>query len=213
MMELKLLSTLRGGRSGRTRSEGIRCDLCAAPIDRTHDHLAEPEKGRILCACPPCSLLFPARDGSRMKRVPREVRALPDFDPEGMLWAGLGVPVGLAFFFPSSVAGRMVAVYPGPAGPTTAPVDPGAWRRLAERLPAAGRLEPDLEALLLHRLEGARDAFLVPIDLAYELVGRLRLAWTGISGGPAVRREINGFLTRLRERAQPPPEEEVTPHA
>jgi hypothetical protein len=139
------------------------------------------------------------------------VRALPEVDPEGELWAGLGVPVGLAFFFPSSVAQRMVAVYPGPAGPTTATVDPEAWRRFTERLPSAGRLEPDLQALLLHRLEGARDAFLVPIDLAYDLVGRLRLAWTGMFGGPEVRREIAGFLERLRERAQPG--EEDSPHA
>ena len=126
MMEPTLVATLRGWRSARPSASEARCDLCGAGIGRTHDHLAEPEKGRILCACLPCTLLFPSRTGSRLKRVPRQVRALPEVDPEDELWAGLGVPVGLAFFFSSSVVQRMVAVYPGPAGPTTATVDPEA---------------------------------------------------------------------------------------
>ena len=70
-----------------------------------------------------------------------------------------------------------------------------------ERLPGALRPEPDLEAIFLHRLDGARDTFLVPIDLAYELVGRLRLAWKGVSGGPEVGGEIARFLATLRDRA------------
>lgn len=179
-----------------------RCDLCGVTLQSGHEHLVAAKTGTLLCACIACALLFPVRKDARFKRVPRRVIRLPEGVIVGEVWAGLSVPVDLAFFFHSSASGRAVAVYPSPAGPTPASVDPGAWQRMAEASPVLRTLEPDVEGLLVQGLERSRDAFLVPIDLCYELVGRLRLLWRGQSGGDLVRDDIRSFFKRLRERAQ-----------
>jgi hypothetical protein len=136
---------------------------------------------------------------------------MPGFDPADTLWSGLAVPIGLAFFFRSSAEDKMVAVYPSPAGPTPASVDAGAWQRVLDQNPALALMESDVQALLVHRIDGARDAFIVPMDLCYELVGRLRLKWRGISGGEAVRSELAQYFRLMRERAAPFRKE--APHA
>lgn len=187
----------------KPRPEGERCDLCSATLAAGHEHLVAPASGKLVCSCPACALLFPVRKDARYKRVPRRVVLLPDFGKSDDLWAGLGVPVGLAFFISNSVAQRVIATYPSPAGPTPAAVDVEAWQRLCERWPVAGRMEPDVEALLIRWIDGVREAFVVPVDAAYELVGRLRLKWQGISGGDAVREEIRTFFLELRSRAVP----------
>jgi hypothetical protein len=45
------------------------------------------------------------------------------------------------------------------------------------------------------------DGFLVPIDVCYHLVGRIRLSWKGFNGGEEVRQEMAGFFDRLAQRA------------
>ena len=62
-------------------------------------------------------------------------------------------------------------------------------------------LEPDVEAVLLRRHEGAFSCFLVPVDVCYELVGVVRLSWTGLGGGAEVWQEIAGFFAALEQRA------------
>lgn len=176
---------------------GQPCDLCGAILRKEHEHLVTVSSGTLLCSCLACSLLFPVRKGARFRRVPHRVEVLPDTGASDELWAGLGVPVNLAFYFHSSTAKRVVAFFPSPTGPTPGSVDAAAWQRLAERWPALATMEPDVEALLLHGLGRAREAFLVPIDRCYELAGRLRVNWQGLSGGDAVRDEIRTFLDRL----------------
>ena len=68
--------------------------------------------------------------------------------------------------------------------------------------PLAGLLEPDVEALLLRRHQGRVECHLVPIDICYELVGRMRLRWQGFDGGAAARADLEEFFAHVRERAR-----------
>lgn len=195
-----LFKSLRSLVQRRTPAPQEACDLCATALDKSHEHLVAPSTGMLLCACPACGLLFPARKGARFKKVPRRVLALGA--GSASVWASLAMPVGLGFFFRRSALDRVTGVYPSPAGPTPAAIDQAAWERLLEGWPALATLEADVEALLLHSLDGRRDAFLVPIDLCYDLVGRLRQQWRGLSGGDAVRTLIPAFFQDLKVRAE-----------
>jgi hypothetical protein len=178
-----------------------RCDLCAAPLAPEHQHLVEPAARRLLCACDACAILFDGGEATKYRRVPRRVEAWPDFRLADERWAGLGIPIGLAFLFHSTPAGGPVAVYPSPAGGTEAPLAAAAWELLAEDNPALRRLAPDVEALLVNRIGTARDYYRAPIDECYRLAGLVRTHWRGLSGGAAVWGEIAAFFDRLRARA------------
>ena len=101
-----------------------------------------------------------------------------------MEWDELQIPVGLAFFLNSSERG-LGGFYPSPAGATECTLDLAAWERLAARYPLLGAAEPDVEAVLLCRDSHASEAeyFIVPIDVCYELAGRMRMLWKGFDGG------------------------------
>ena len=64
-------------------------------------------------------------------------------------------------------------------------------------------MEPDVEAILLRRHDDGFSCHLVPIDVCYELVGEVRLKWTGLGGGPEVWREIDAFFADLDGAATP----------
>lgn len=113
-------------------------------------------------------------------------------------WDALAIPIGLAFFFHSTPEMRMLALYPGPAGPTESLLPLEAWSGLVARNPVLTELEPDVEALLVNRLNGAKEYYAVPIDRCYELVGLIRTHWAGIAGGPAASKAIGGFFSSLR---------------
>src|SRR6478609_3947167 len=102
----------------RPRPPAESCDLCAVGLAAEHTHLLDPATRQLLCACDACALLFSTQATQRYKRVPRERRALPDFQLSDMQWAELLIPVGMAFFTHSSVEGRVMALYPSPAGAT-----------------------------------------------------------------------------------------------
>jgi hypothetical protein len=63
-------------------------------------------------------------------------------------------------------------------------------------------MERDVEALLVNRVRGARQHFLVPMDECYSLVGLIRMRWRGLSGGREVWEEIERFFEGLRERSK-----------
>ncbi|MGW3041950.1 DUF5947 family protein, partial [Kitasatospora sp. NPDC001159] len=92
---------------------------------------------------------------------------------------------------------------PGPAGATESEVDEQAWERALGTSRLAAALEPDVEALLLRRTDRNVACFLVPIDVCYELVGRLRRCWHGFDGGAEARAELDAFFERLAARARP----------
>ncbi|MEO3973705.1 DUF5947 family protein [Streptomyces sp. CAU 1734] len=182
-----------------------RCELCGVPVaEGNHRHLADTEQRSLACACVPCALLF-ARSGAAGGRF----RAIPDrwlTDPghrfDQGAWELLRIPVGLAFVFHNTALDRLVALYPGPAGATEHELDDTARRTVLDAGPLAALLEPDVEALLLHRHEGRTECHLVPIDSCYELVGRLRLSWQGFDGGTGARAELRSYFAHIARRAR-----------
>lgn len=174
-----------------------RCELCGAGLPGIHGHLVAPSSGQIACSCAACCLLFPVGKGLRFRRIPDRVKRVPEFSTRGELWSVLGIPVTLAFLFQRSKTGEVVAVYPSPAGPTPAPIDAPAWKRTVDACPTLADLESDVEALIVNGLGGEREAYVIPIDLGYQLVGRLKKSWQGFSGGEKVREELRDFFARL----------------
>jgi len=180
-----------------------RCELCGEQISGAHRHLLETVSREIRCVCRACAILFDREAASegRYRLIPARCRRLEGFHLPDAQWEALGIPVGTAFLFRSLPAGQVVAVYPSPAGATEVLLPPGAWEALERANPALAGMAPDVEALLIHRIRGAREQFLVPIDDCYRLVGLVRLHWKGLSGGEAVWKEIARFFAGLRRRA------------
>jgi hypothetical protein len=177
------------------------CDLCGLALPPEHTHLLEMESRRIICACQACGILFEHRGASRYRRIGRDVRSLPGFAISDAEWAGLQVPIGLAFFVFNTPLGRVQAMYPGPAGATESQLLLSSWNSIAGRDPALQCMEPDVEALLVNRVGAAREYYLAPIDRCYELVGILRTHWHGLSGGDPAWQEIGRFFARLKEQS------------
>jgi len=175
-----------------------RCELCGIWIGEGHEHLLEPETRRLLCTCQPCALLFASREARRCRRVPRDVARL-DFHLTDPQWEGFQIPINLAFFVRSSRTGRVFAMYPGPAGATESTLDLEAWDEIAGANPALERLEDDVEALLVNRMNGTRECYRVPIDRCYQLVGLIRSRWHGSRGRDGAHEAIAHFFTALDE--------------
>jgi hypothetical protein len=98
--------------------------------------------------------------------------------------------------------GKMVALYPSPAGATESLLPLETWSTLVSANPVLGTLEPDVEALLVNRVGDARDYLMAPIDVCYELAGLIRMHWRGLSGGELVWRKIDEFFARLKTGMQ-----------
>jgi hypothetical protein len=180
-----------------------RCELCAAELAARHQHLVDPEKRRLVCACDACAILFDHAGATRYRRVPRDIRELPGVEIDDALWNSFGIPIGLVFFFRSSVSGTILAVYPSPGGPAETSVDAETWAELVALHPSLGRLADDVEALLVNRTKGARDCYIVPIDECYMLAGIIRQHWTGLSGGDELLESMRLFFESLKQRAFP----------
>ena len=157
----------------------------------------------MVCACEACAILFSGQTGTKYKRVPRRIRALPDFRLTDGQWDSLMIPIQLAFFFHSTPDGKVLALYPSPAGPTESLLTLDSWNEVVEDNPILREMEPDVEALLANRVGGTGEYYIVPIDECYKLVGLIRTHWRGLSGGTEVWREIKGFYAGLKERASP----------
>jgi hypothetical protein len=180
------------------------CELCAAPIGPVHGHLADLERSTLSCACRACYLLFtePGAGRGRYRAVPERYLRDPARPLTAAEWAELDVPVGLAFFLHSSRRGQVCGFYPSPAGVTECTLDLAAWARLAQAHPLLSSPEEDVEAVLVNRAEAGVECFLVPIDVCYELAGRMRMLWQGFDGGAEARQSIAEFLGSVRSRAR-----------
>lgn len=185
-------------------SAAERCDLCGAELSAEHSHLFEPPTRQLFCSCEACAILFSGQAETKYRRVPRRVRYLADFRLADARWESLMLPIGMAFFFHSSPAGKMLALYPSPAGATESLLDLSAWAEVVEENPVLHELEPDVEALLVNRVKGAADYYLAPIDECFKLVGLIRAGWRGLSGGTEVWREIEGFFAELKVKSREP---------
>ena len=178
------------------RSSKEKCDACGTDLAPEHIHQFDPKTRLIHCACDSCAALY--RDVYR--HIPTEVKALPDFQMTNAQWDDLLIPISLAFFTRNSAAGRVIALYPGPAGASESLLRLDAWQDIAAANPALLDLEPDVEALLVNRVGLAREYFIVPIDQCYKLVGLIRTRWSGLSGGAAVWGEIARFFNCLHQK-------------
>lgn len=173
------------------------CELCAASLSPTHQHVLELEKHRVVCSCDPCAILFGGHSRQRYRRIPRDVRRLSNFVMDDQEWDSLLIPIKLAFFVHSSVAGRVIAQYPSPGGAMESTLDLEYWDAIITRNPVLKQLEPDVEALLVNRISEVPQYFRAPIDHCFRLVGTIRTHWCGLSGGSQVWKEIDSFFERL----------------
>jgi hypothetical protein len=176
--------------------------MCAAPMADAHQHVVNVSSRSLLCTCRACYLLFTHDDAELAYRaVPDRYVTFPDL--AAPVWEELELPVGTAFLFRNSALDRVVAFYPGPAGATESELPLAAWDRVVAAEPGLAMLKEDVEALLV-RADGQQvEAFLVPIDVCYELVGHLRTLWRGFDGGQDVRRRLDEFFDRVRARSRP----------
>lgn len=182
-----------------------RCELCGAEIGDPHGHVVALDDRSLRCACRPCLLLFqaPGAGGGRFRAVPEryltdQAHRLTDAD-----WDLLGIPVASAFFFVNSDLDRVIACYPSPAGATECLLDLGGWDDLARTHPLLSAPAADVEAVYVTRTGDGLEAFLIPIDACYALVGEIRLRWRGVDGGDGVREAVSEFDDDLRARSRP----------
>jgi hypothetical protein len=197
-------ATLR--RFARPRVATERCELCSAALVHEHSHLLELASRQIICACDACSTLFDSTNGGKYRRVSRRAWLLKDFQISESEWEQMLIPINMAFFFYSSTHGRIVTLYPSPAGAVESLLPLDAWNEIVRQNPVLKQLEPDIEALLVNRVGHAHastpaEYFFAPMDECYRLVGLIRTHWKGLSGGNEVWIEIAQFFSALRERA------------
>jgi hypothetical protein len=204
------LRRLARGRSGGPAAQPVvvrrsqpagtaRCDLCGGLMAaEDHRHLLQLTDRTILCACEPCIAM---RSGEADLR-PTGTRAtmVNGFVLDAELWARFQIPIGLAFFVVTSATeAGVVALYPSPAGATECELYLAAWNELVAVNPVLESLEPEVEALVVNRLADPPLHAIVPIDRCYELVGRIKATWEGISGGNAVENAVQAFFARLSQ--------------
>jgi len=190
----------------RSRPPEERCELCSAGLAHEHPHLVEVASRQIVCACEACATLFDGMAARKYRRVPRQAQLLANFQMTDAQWENLLIPINMAFFFQSSVEGKVIALYPSPAGAVESLLPLDAWNEIVEQNPALRQLQPDVEALLLNRVGHAHglsraEYFIAPIDVCYRLVGLIRGNWKGLSGGSEVWMEIGRFFSELRSLA------------
>ena len=131
-------------RSARPSPARERCELCSLELPEEHEHLVELAARRLVCACTACAILFSDPAAGKYRRVSRRKEFLPDFRMTDVQWEGLQLPIDLAFFMHGTPAGRVVAMYPSPAGRPKRCAPPEAWEAILEDNPIFGELEPDV---------------------------------------------------------------------
>src|SRR5207237_10480705 len=107
----------------------------------------------LQCACRACAVLFDrAAAGGRMRRlVPTRCLYLAGFDMTDAQWESLRIPVNMAFFSYNTAAGRVVALYPSPTGPTESLLTLETWEDIEPRNPISRQMKPDADALRANR--------------------------------------------------------------
>ncbi len=184
---------------------GERCELCGEFIPDEHGHLVDLRNRNIRCACRACYLLFThegAVHGS-FKAIPTRYLYDASFAITPLQWDALQIPVKMAFFFANTDQERVVAFYPSPAGATESLLSLDTWAEVMVANPGVGDIQPDVEAMLLRRTDDVTEAYLVPIDVCCELIGRVKLYWKGFSGGEEVWNDLDAFFAGIRAKSKP----------
>jgi Family of unknown function (DUF5947) len=180
------------------------CELCGEPLQATHNHLLDLRTRQLMCACRACSLLFDrdAAGGGHYRLVGDRRLRLEGFELDDAIWEELRIPVEMACFYKNSESGRVAAFYPSPMGATESRLELSAWREIEQSNQIVSRMRPDVEALIVNRTRGARDAWIVPIEDPYRLVAIIRTHWRGFTGGKEVWLQIDQFFEQLDRRAE-----------
>lgn len=176
------------------------CAFCQS-IDSSHYcRLLDVPCRNIICACEECAKHVAPLD-ENYKPIPCQTRALPDFQMTDYQWDGFALPINAAFFQFDTLAGEIVAVYPGAEGAVRAELTDDQWSALREENPVLADMQADVEALLVNRIGIAREYYIAPIDKCLELAERVSARWRETSSGEAVCREIEEFFSALRKDA------------
>jgi hypothetical protein len=194
------LASLRAFTARRPVTE--RCEFCATPIPRDHDHVLHPKSALLRCACPACAGFFARVSADRPRRIETFAKRLLKFELDKATWQRLGVPVGLAYFALRGASPEIVASFPGRAGVVQAAVPGALWRALSETHSVLAALSPEVEALLVRRTPGRRDYFHVSIDHCFRLTELLRSA-RALSTGPETE-FLDGFFAELDQASTRP---------
>ncbi len=117
----------------RPRQPVERCELCSLAVAHQHPHLVEIASRKIVCACEACATLFDGMAGGKYRRVSRRAQLLADFKMTDAQWENLLIPINMAFFFHSSIEGRIVPLYPSPAGAVESLLPLDAWTEIVEQ--------------------------------------------------------------------------------
>ena len=197
---IEVLQRIRKPQAAKPRP-GERCDMCTVDIPDEHAHVVDLDNRSLMCTCRGCYLLFESSGagGKRFRSVPENYRVVPGFALSPGQWEELQIPVAVAFFFMNSEEKRVVGFYPSPAGATESLLPMDAWERLTSSNPELAAIAPDVEALLVR---APAEAYVVPIDACYELVGHMRRLWQGFDGGQEARAEMDAFFGRVKSRAR-----------
>jgi hypothetical protein len=175
---------------------GPHCELCPLSLADDHKHLLDLEERRIVCVCPTC---WSVRSGdARYRPTGSRTVWLDGLELSDELWAEFQIPIGLAFFLRSSETGKVVSLYPSPAGATESELDLDAWDRLVAANPVLEDLDPDAEALIVNRMAAPHVHAIAPLDDCYRLVGIVKATWEGISGGAAMEAAVQRYFDDLR---------------
>ncbi len=130
----------RSGASARTRDRAQRS--CSVPVT-------------------PAPSSSPA-DTPSTAAFPDAIRDMSDFRLTDAQWDSLLIPIEMAFFYRNSTAGRVVAVYPSPAGATESLLPLETWDESSLTTRCLATMEPDVEALVVNRLGvGTRQAVFI----------------------------------------------------
>jgi hypothetical protein len=192
------LSALK--RFARTRPQIERCELCSAELYPVHRHLLDRKTRQIACACNACSILFCEQQDGKYLRVPRDIRQLNDFAFSDLQWESMTLPINLSFFF-RDADGRMIAMYPSPAGAIESLIDLTQWEQQIAGHPRLTGMKPEVEALIVNRVGEEHLYFIAPIDECYRLTGVIRTKWRGLSGGIDVWASVAEFFQDLKRKA------------
>ena len=182
---------------------GERCDMCDEPVPDEHEHVVNVESRNLMCTCRGCWLLFTSdgAGGGRYRAVPDRYAIVDGFQMADGSWDSFQIPVSVAFFFHNSSLDRVSAFYPSPAGATESLLDLDSWDTLVQANPILGTLLADVEALLVRVGDEQHEAFVVPIDACYELVGEVRRLWRGFDGGREANDAIDQFFVDLHAKS------------
>lgn len=193
-----LISNLRKIKERPVAAEEERCNFCGNSIPEDHRHLINLSEMRFKCACEVCAIIQAVHGDYKI--IPQHVELLQNFNMPEDLWAQFMIPVNMAFFVFNSNRNGIIAYYPAAAGATESKLKMEPWKKLLELNPVLSKMAPDLEALLVNRLETPGRYYIVPIDSCYKLIGIIKSNWRGISGGVEVNHAISKFFTELKNK-------------